>query len=88
MTTDDTTTTPRRDTDSWARHSGPLSVGDAPEGALNLNVDGRQLAGPVQGFGKLWQKTYRVALPGTEHGAADGVLSSPIARGVAGSRSR
>lgn len=61
MATDETTT---RDAESWARHSGPLSVGQAPEGALNLNVDGRLLAGPMQGFGKLWQKTYRVALPG------------------------
>ncbi len=63
MATDETNT---RDTESWARHSGPLSVGDAPEGALNLNVDGRMLAGPMQGFGKLWQKTYRVALPGVD----------------------
>jgi plastocyanin len=62
MATEKTTT--GRDADSWAQHAGPLSVTDAPEGALNLNVDGRQLAGPMQGFGKLWQKTYRVALPG------------------------
>lgn len=63
--TDDTAIpAPGRDADSWARHTGPLSVGSAPEGALNLNVEGRQLASPMQGFGKLWQKTYRVALPG------------------------
>lgn len=60
------TTSTNRDADSWARHSGPLSVGDTPEGALNLNVEGRELAGPMQGFGKLWQKTYRVALPGVD----------------------
>jgi plastocyanin len=63
MATEETTT---RDAESWARHSGPLSVGDTPEGALNLNVEGRELAGPMQGFGKLWQKTYRVALPGVD----------------------
>ena len=63
MATEETTT---RDAESWARHSGPLSVGDAPDGALNLNVEGRQLAGPMQGFGKMWQKTYRVALPGVD----------------------
>jgi len=62
MAAEDTTAT--RDADSWARHTGPLSVTDAPEGALNLNVDGRLLTGPMQGFGKLWQKTYRVALVG------------------------
>ena len=60
------TTSTNRDADSWAQHAGPLSVTDAPEGALNLNVDGRLLAGPMQGFGKLWQKTYRVALPGVD----------------------
>lgn len=53
-----------RDADNWAQHAGPLSLVDAPEGALNLNVDGRELASPMQGFGKLWQKTYRVALHG------------------------
>ena len=63
--------TTTRDADSWARHDGPLTVGETPEGALNLNVDGRQLAGPMQGFGKLWQKTYRVALPGIEHTPAE-----------------
>lgn len=69
MTTDEKTT--RNDRASWAQHTGPLSVGDAPEGALNLNVDGRQLASPMQGFGKLWQKTYRVALPGTDQSPAE-----------------
>ena len=32
----------------------------SPEGAVNINVGGRRVAGPVQGFGKLWKKTYRV----------------------------
>jgi len=53
-----------RDADSWATHTGPLSVGGAVEGAINLNVEGRELAGPLQGFGKLWQKTYEVELTG------------------------
>lgn len=67
MATDEIPTrTPGRDADSWARHAGPLSVGHAPEGALNLNVEGRELAGPMQGFGRLWQKTYRVGLPGVD----------------------
>jgi hypothetical protein len=29
-----------------------------------LNVEGRRAVGPVQGFGQLWQKTYRVRLEG------------------------
>ena len=41
-----------------------MTVGDTPAGALNLNVDGRQVVGPLQGFGQLWQKTYRVPLVG------------------------
>jgi hypothetical protein len=41
-----------------------LKVAEVTPGAINLNVDGRQLEGPVQGFGQLWQKTYRVRLPG------------------------
>jgi hypothetical protein len=36
----------------------------APSGALNLNVDGRQGLSPLQGFGQMWQKTYRVRLEG------------------------
>ena len=34
-----------------------------PEGAAEINVAGKRLAGPVQGFGKMWQKTYQVSLP-------------------------
>jgi len=31
---------------------------------MNLNVDGRQVVGPLQGFGSLWRKTYRMRLSG------------------------
>ena len=34
-----------------------------PAGARNL-VEGARLIGPLQGFGKMWQKTYRVRLAG------------------------
>ena len=40
-----------------------LDVGQVPEGATNINVAGRRLTSPIQGFGKMWQKTYTVALP-------------------------
>ena len=48
----------------WARPTASLAVSSLSEGALNLNVEGRRPVGPVQGFGLLWEKTYRVALPG------------------------
>jgi hypothetical protein len=46
-------------------------VGEVPPNALNLNVDGRRLVGPVQGFGRLWQKTYKVDLSGVDVAPAD-----------------
>lgn len=52
-----------RDAANWAASVARLSVASVPEGAVNINVEGRRLAGPVQGFGRMWQKTYRVALP-------------------------
>src|SRR5437773_11688963 len=54
-----------RDATNWAKHVSKLEVSEVPEGALNLNVEGRRLTGPIQGFGKMWQKTYQVALPRT-----------------------
>lgn len=54
-----------RNATSWApQHIRTLRVQNAPSGALNLNVDGRQITGPLQGFGSMWQKTYRVSLAG------------------------
>jgi len=54
-------TTPR-DAANWAKPVDKLRVADAPADALNLNVEGKQVVGPLQGFGQLWQKTYRVPL--------------------------
>ena len=31
---------------------------------MNLNVEGRQVVGPLQGFGQMWQKTYTIRLSG------------------------
>jgi anti-anti-sigma factor len=50
---------------SWAQPVDRLKVTQAPAGARNLNVDGRTLLGPLQGFGQMWQKTYRIRLDGT-----------------------
>lgn len=54
-----------RDTGNWAKPVSTLTVTDAPDGAPNL-VEGKRLLSPVQGFGKMWQKTYKVLLEGSE----------------------
>lgn len=51
---------------AWAKPVTRLSVGDVSLGAINKNVDGRGLTGPLQGFGQLWQKTYQVRLDGAD----------------------
>ena len=58
------TPTARDDSASWATPTARLELDGVPTGATNLNVAGRRLVGPVQGFGQLWQKTYRVRLTG------------------------
>jgi hypothetical protein len=55
-----------RDAGSWAKGRNVLRVSDVPAGAVNLNVDGRRVIGALQGFGQLWQKTYRLRLTGAE----------------------
>ncbi len=63
MTTDGS---PRaRDAESWAKPVARLHVDDVPRGATNL-VEGKRLVGPIQGFGQMWQKTYRVRLEDAE----------------------
>ncbi len=53
----------RQDDANWTGPISSLQVSRVPTGALNLNVDGRQVVGPLQGFGSLWQKTFRLSLP-------------------------
>jgi hypothetical protein len=53
-----------RDEAYWAKPVRRLNVSSSPFGALNLNVQGRRVVGPLQGFGQLWQKTFRVRLAG------------------------
>lgn len=48
----------------WAQRVDELKAPDAPPEALNLNVAGRRAVGPLQGFGQLWQKTFRIRLEG------------------------
>jgi hypothetical protein len=55
-----------RDAAYWAKWVEKLEVSDVPEGAANVNVQGRREVGALQGFGQLWQKTYRVRLTGAK----------------------
>jgi hypothetical protein len=61
------TVTPRdsvpKDLGRWAAKVDRLDV-QQRDGVRGTNVAGRRLTGPVQGFGKMWQKTYRLILPG------------------------
>jgi hypothetical protein len=45
---------------NWAAPVDSLKVERRP-GVRGTNVDGRRLHGAIQGFGKLWQKTYTVS---------------------------
>lgn len=53
-----------RDLGNWAHPVSKLKVSEVPAGATNINMDGFQVQSPLQGFGALWQKTFRVRLPG------------------------
>jgi hypothetical protein len=46
-----------RDAGSWAQKVDRLEV-ERRDGVRGTNVAGRRLTGPVQGFGKMWQKAY------------------------------
>lgn len=51
---------------AWAVPVEHLHVNAIPRDAINLNVEGRHLTGPIRGFGQLWQKTYRTRLSGAK----------------------
>ena len=59
-----------RDSAYWAHPVDRLKF-SAPGGALPLNVEGRQVIGPLQGFGQMWQKTYHIRLSGSTHSPAE-----------------
>ncbi len=54
-----------RDAANWAAPVDKMNVHDIPDKAINLNVEGRKPMSPLQGFGQLWQKTYRIRLEGS-----------------------
>lgn len=61
---------PPRGHDNWATHRDVLDAPETENRVLARGVAGRRVAGPVQGFGRMWQKTYRVRL-GRELAPAD-----------------
>jgi hypothetical protein len=55
-----------RDEENWAKPISELHVShELPSKAVNLNIEGRRVAGISGGFGKMWQKTYTIALTGS-----------------------
>jgi hypothetical protein len=54
-----------RDQESWARPVDRLTT--TASGARTDTVTGRRVAGPVQGFGQMWQKTFAVRVPAADH---------------------
>src|SRR6266571_4955238 len=53
-----------RDAAYWAQEFSSFKIERTPTGALNLNVEGRRPLSPLQGFGQMWNKIYRVRLVG------------------------
>lgn len=59
---------PRSTIGKWAKPFRALDVDEAdiPAQAININVEGLQVNGPVQGFGRMWRKTHRIELRGAQ----------------------
>ncbi len=55
-----------RDISFWARPVTRLRVPPMPSEAININMKGWRVVGPVDGFGQLWQKTYRLRVDKTK----------------------
>ncbi len=60
-----TTASPNRDAANWAIPVDRLSAAGVT-GARVDSVTGKRVSGPLQGFGQLWQKTFRVRLEGAD----------------------
>lgn len=53
-----------RDAEYWAKGVTILHADQKPSDGINLNVTGRRVVSPIQGFGQMWEKTYQVRLAG------------------------
>ena len=67
---------PSRDAVYWAQHVSTLKVTRVPTGALDLNVEGRRVVGPLQGFGQMWQKFYWTVMTPQGHPIAGWITFS------------
>lgn len=54
-----------RDASNWAKPVDRLSASGV-QGAKVDSVTGKRVSGPLQGFGQLWQKTFKVRLTGSD----------------------
>lgn len=61
MSTDEPAATAPRDAANWAANRDRLEVTEAAR-QYGYNINGMRVAGPQQGFGKLWQRTFWVDL--------------------------
>jgi hypothetical protein len=61
----------RRDDDAWAKPVGRIALSETEPGAAGINVAGRRPTSPIQGFGRMWQKTYRSRLVGADASPTD-----------------
>jgi len=61
----------KRTETAWAPPTPRMKVGEMPAEARNINVDGRQPMSPLQGFGQMWQKTFKVRLSGVDKSPAE-----------------
>lgn len=50
----------------WARSIDRIGLTDIPEQAMNINVHGRRVTSPAKGFGRMWDKRYRLYLHDTD----------------------
>jgi hypothetical protein len=66
---------PARPKGEWANPIRQLHVSGDGAGGDARAVEGRQLVGPLQGFGKLWQKTFRVRLEGSSATPAEVIVA-------------
>jgi hypothetical protein len=56
----------KRDGDAWAKPVAHLEITGVEPGSSGINVAGRRPTSPVHGFGRMWQKTYRIRLEGAD----------------------
>lgn len=67
----DAGTRSERDRANWAAPVRSLRVETLPGDAINLNVEGRHLSGPIQGFGRMWHKRHRIRLENADVAPAE-----------------